>query len=207
MENEGERYLFVQKSSGLNKSDFAASLGLSKAYGYQIATDRAKAPRQALKRLALEYRINLNWYLYGQGEPAASEEAAIELLEQEAAAGHGREVEEYINKRTLRIPMSLIAPYKPEKLQAVYVTGDSMIGAHIHNGDVVIFYPGLIQGNGIYVVSVDNALLVKQVEFDGPGQAILLISANPSYEPRRYSGYELEDIKLSGRVIACYHRV
>ncbi|MDR2730590.1 MAG: transcriptional regulator [Treponema sp.] len=207
MEKEGERYLFIQKSSGLNKSEFAASLGISKAYGYQIATGRAKAPRQTLQRLALEYRINLNWYLYGQGEPGAGDEVAIELLEQEAAAGHGREVDEYVNKHTLRLPMSLISPYKPEKLQAVRVSGDSMTGVNIHNGDVVVFYPGLIQGNGIYVVSVENTLLVKQVEFDGPGQAILLISANPAYEPRRYSGHELENIRVTGRVVACYHKM
>jgi len=42
-----------------------------------------------------------------------------------------------------------------------------MTEANINNSDVVIFYPDLIQGNGIYVVSVDNTLLVKQVEFDG----------------------------------------
>jgi len=207
MENEGERYLFVQKSSGLNKTDFAASLGLSKAYGYHIATGRSQAPRQALKRLALTYHVNLNWYLYGQGEPEAGEEAAIELLEQEAAAGHGREVDEYANKRSLRLPVSLIAPYKPEKLQAVYVAGDSMIGENINDGDVVVFYPGLIQGNSIYVVSVENSLLVKKVEFDGPGQAIYLISANPAYEPRRYSGAELEAIRVAGRVVACWHKV
>jgi len=207
MGNEGERYIFVQKLSGLNKSDFAASLGISKAYGYQIATDRAKAPRSTLQLLALKYRINLNWYLYGQGEPFAGEEAAIELLEQEAAAGVGREVEEYVNKRTLRLPMPLISPYKPEKLKAVYVSGDSMTGANIHDGDVAVFYPGLIQGNGIYVVSVENSLLVKQVEFDGPGQTILLVSANPSYEPRRYSGHELENIRIAGRVVACWHRI
>jgi phage repressor protein C with HTH and peptisase S24 domain len=207
MENEGERYLFVQKSSGLNKSDFAASLGISKAYGYQIATGRAKAPRQTLKRLALDYHVNLNWYLYGQGEPAASEEAAIELLEQEAAAGHGREVEDYVNKCTIRLPMTLISPYKPEKLKAVYVSGDSMTGANIHDGDVVVYYPGLMLGNGIYVVSVENTLLVKQVDFDTPNQAVLLISANPLYEPRCYSGSELENIRVTGRVVACYHRV
>jgi phage repressor protein C with HTH and peptisase S24 domain len=207
MENEAERYNFIQKSSGLNKSDFAASLGLSKPYGYQIATGRAKAPRQALKYLALEHRVNLNWYMYGQGEPLASDEAAIELLDQEAAAGQGREVEEYINRQALRLPYSLIAPYKPEKLQAVYVFGDSMTGTNINNGDVVVFYPGLIQGNGVYVVSVENALLVKKVEFDGPGQSIYLKSANPAYKPRRYTGRELENIRIAGRVVACYHRI
>jgi len=207
MENEAERYNFIQKSSGLNKSDFAASLGISKAYGYQIATGRANAPRQSLKRLALEHRVNLNWYLYGQGDPLANEEASVELLEYEAAAGHGREVEGYVNKRTLSLPLSLIAPYRPEKLKAVYVVGDSMTGANIYDGDVVIFYPGFLKGNGIYVVSIENTLLVKQVEFDGPGQSICLISANPAYEPRRYSGNELEDIRVAGRVVACWHKV
>jgi SOS-response transcriptional repressor LexA len=207
VKNEAERYNFIQQISGLNKSDFAASLGLSKTYGYQIATGRAKAPRQALQNLALKHYVSLNWYMYGQGEPKASEEASIELLEQEAAAGFGMEIEEYANKTTLRLPYSLIAPYKPEKLQAVYVSGDSMTQANINNGDVVVFYPGLIQGNGVYVVSVENALLVKQVEFDGPGQSISLISANPAYEPRQYSGNELEHIRVAGRVVACYHRV
>ena len=31
--------------------------------------------------------------------------------------------------------------------------------------------------------------------------------ANAAYEPRRYTGHELEDIKVAGRVVACYHRV
>jgi phage repressor protein C with HTH and peptisase S24 domain len=207
MENEAERYNFVQKSSGLNKSDFATSLGLSRAFGYQIATGRANAPRQSLQRLALEYHINLNWYLFGQGEPTASDEASIELLEQEAAAGHGREIEDYVNKRTLRLPYSLIVPYRPDKLQAIYVAGDSMTGENIYDGDVVVFYPGLIKGNGVYVVSVENTLLVKQVEFDGPGQSISLISANPAYEPRQYSGNELEDIRVAGKVVATYHKM
>jgi phage repressor protein C with HTH and peptisase S24 domain len=207
METEAERYNYIQKISGLNKTDFAASLGLSKAYGYQIATGRAKAPRQSLKRLALEHLINLNWYLYGQGEPLASEETSVELLELEAAAGHGREVEDYAKKRTLRLPLSLLAPYQPDRLRAVYVAGDSMTGANIYDGDLAIFYPGLIQGNGRYVVSVENALLVKQVEFDGPGQFITLVSANAAYGPRRYSGADLEGIRIAGRVVACWHRV
>jgi len=42
--------------------------------------------------------------MYGQGEPTASEGALIELLEQEAAAGHGYEVADYVNKTTICIP-------------------------------------------------------------------------------------------------------
>jgi len=207
MDKEEKRYNFIQKVSGLNKSDFAASLGLSKSYGYQIATGRTKAPRDALKHLVLEHNVNLNWYLYGQGEPITSDEASIVLLDQRAAAGQGREIDEYASKKTLRLPLTLIHPYRPEKLQAVYVAGDSMIDANINDGDVVIFYPGLIQGNSIYVVSVENTLLVKQVDFDGPGQSITLISANSAYAPRRYSGFELEDVRIIGLVVANFHKM
>ena len=63
-----------------------------------------------------------------------------------------------------------------------------MTESNINDGDVVIFYPGLLQGNGIYVISAENALMAKLVEFDGPGQSMSLISANPAYKPRRYSG-------------------
>ena len=107
-----------------------------------------------------------------------------------------------MNKRTLRLPLSLIVTYQPEKLQAVYVSGDSMTEANINDGDVVIFYSGLIQGNGIFVVSVENALLEKHVEFDGLGQSMSLISANPAHKPRRYSEHELEIIRVTGRVVA-----
>jgi phage repressor protein C with HTH and peptisase S24 domain len=53
---------------------------------------------------------------------------------------------------------------------------------------------------------VGNSILVKRVDFELSDNAIKLISANPAYEPRRYSGYELEEIRVMGRVVAWYHR-
>jgi SOS-response transcriptional repressor LexA len=208
MENEVERYNFLQKISGLSKKEFAESLGLSKAYGYQIATGRLKATRPILEKLSAAYQVNLNWYLFGRGEPFQSlDEAEITLLDQEAAAGQGRDIEDYLEKKSVRLPASLIAPYKPKNLQAVYVAGESMTGANINNGDIVVFYPGLVKGNGIYVVSYDNSLMVKNVEIDGPGQAISLISANPDFPVRRFTGAETENLRLAGLVVACVHKV
>ena len=89
----------------------------------------------------------------------------------------------------------------------MYVSGDSMIDEHIFNGDIVIFNIKQTEGNGIYVVSICNTLLVKRVDFDYANKTIELISANSAYETRRYTGNELEEIRVEGRVIACYHRV
>ena len=82
-----------------------------------------------------------------------------------------------------------------------------MVDERINDGDIAIFNIKQTEGNGIYVVSVGNTLLVKRVDFDHANKTIELISANPAYETRRYSGSELEDIRVAGRVIACYHKM
>ena len=131
----------------------------------------------------------------------------IELIDQEAAAGQGREVEDHAEHRLFRIPRSLVAPHRPERLLAVHVTGDSMVDAHICDGDLAIFHPGQTQGNGIFVVSLGTTLVLKRVDRDPASQTIVLYSANPAYEPRRFMGRDLEEIRIAGRVVAVYHRV
>ena len=208
MSNEAERYKFILGKSGLSKKDFAESLGLSLSMNYQITSGRLKPPRDLLGRLSAVHSVNLHWFLTGEGSPGIDPDTVeIELLDQEAAAGSGREVADFPEKHTFQVPRTLITPHKPDKLQAVYVSGDSMINEHINDGDIAIFHPGLKEGNGIYVVSVGNTLLVKRVDFDTAKQAIILISANPAYEPRRFSGLALQDIRIAGRVLACVHRV
>jgi len=82
-----------------------------------------------------------------------------------------------------------------------------MVDECIIDGDIVIFTIKQTDGNGIYVVSIGNILLVKRVDFDHANKTIELISTNPAYEPRRYSGNELEEIRVEVRVVACYHRM
>jgi repressor LexA len=113
---------------------------------------------------------------------------------------------QYFNPVNLKGNGPLIICNKSKNLKAVFVSGDSMIDERINDGDIAIFNIKQTEGNGIYVVSVGNTLLVKRVDFDHANKTIELISANPAYEPRRYTGSELEEIKIEGRVVACYHR-
>jgi len=82
-----------------------------------------------------------------------------------------------------------------------------MIDERINDGDIVFFNTKQTEGNGIYVVSIGNTLLVKRVDFDHANKSIVLISANTAYEPHRYSEQELEGIKIVGRVVASYHKI
>jgi phage repressor protein C with HTH and peptisase S24 domain len=208
MENRAERYNIIQEKSGLNKKDFAATLGLSKAMGYQISTGRLNPSDIVIEKLADLYNVNLHWFITGKGPSGLEGDIVeIELVDQEAAAGYGREIENYAEKRTFQVPRSLIGFHNPQKLQALSVVGDSMIGDNIHSGDIVIFSPGLHEGEGIYVVSVENTLLVKRVAYDPYKETIDLISSNPAYQARHFRGVELADIRVAGKVIGVFHRI
>ena len=213
MLKDAERYNYILEKSGLSKKDFADSLGLSLSMNYQIISGRLKPPRDLLEKLSKVHNVNLHWFITGEGSLGLDDDTVqidlvqIELMDQEVAAGSGIEAQDYPEKRTFQVPRSLISPYKPDKLLAVYVSGDSMIDEHINDGDIAIYYPNLKDRNGIYVVSVWNTLLVKRVDFDTQNKALILISANPAYEPRRFSGADLEDLRIAGRVLACVYRV
>jgi len=208
MAGEAERYNFIREKAGLSKKDFAESLGLSLSMNYQISSGRVPPPRELLERLSSLYGVNLHWFLTGKGESGLDADIAeIELYEQEAAAGYGREIENYQEKSIFKVPCSLIRPHHPKNLKAVYVSGDSMVDEQINDGDIVIFNINQREGNSICVVSVNNSLFVKRVIYDIPNNIVTLKSANKSYGPKQFSEYEINEINIIGRVIACWHKL
>jgi Predicted transcriptional regulator len=70
----------------------------------------------------------------------------------------------------------------------------------------VFFVPIDDPGDGVYVLSINNKLLVKRVEFDPLGQEIRIISENDRYEPRVLKGESMSDVKIEGKVIGWLHR-
>ncbi|MDR0719199.1 MAG: LexA family transcriptional regulator [Treponema sp.] len=207
MVNEAEKYTFLQERSGLSKKAFAESLGLSKEQGSMISRGKYRLSREVLKKMARLYNVDLNWLIAGgNGGSGGQETAQVCLIEQEAAAGRGKYIDENPGTRLLTVPRKLIAPHDPATLAAVYVSGDSMTGENINDGDVVIFKKTGPGGSGIYVVSLGDTLLVKRIELSGQKGHVVLLSANPAYPPRTVSGLDYEDFRIEGRVIACFHR-
>jgi SOS-response transcriptional repressor LexA len=212
MRNETDRFLYTLKQSGLSQTAFGASLGMSKSQMSHILSGRTRLSREVLEKLVQKYRVNLHWFITGEepskGYPQEEPEYAfVELVNQEAAAGRGIYIEDYPETSAIPVPQALIHPHKPSRLKAVFVSGDSMIGEKIYDGDIVIFCPQLRSGDAVYVVSVKDSLLVKRVQFDGIKNAITLISANSCYPPRVLRDEELESVRIEGKVIACLHRM
>lgn len=79
--------------------------------------------------------------------------------------------------------------------------GDSMINARILDGDIVfIRKQSQVENGEIAAVIIDNEVLLKRLYFENG--VVTLISENPKYPPKVFTGEILNHIKVLGKAIA-----
>ena len=81
--------------------------------------------------------------------------------------------------------------------------GDSMIGARIMDGDIVIVKKqDMVQNGEIAVVLIDDEATLKRAYFYPDKNKLVLSPENPKYEPLVYIGEELNSIRILGKAVA-----
>ena len=97
------------------------------------------------------------------------------------------------------------------KIQADFclkAVGDSMIGAKIFDGDIVLckFQP-MVENGEIAVVIIEEEATLKRVHYDRPNNVLLLCPENPVYPIIKYQGEELNHIRILGKAIYRYGEI
>jgi repressor LexA len=89
---------------------------------------------------------------------------------------------------------------------ALIAKGDSMIGEHIFDGDIVLIrtQPEVELGQ-IAAISINDEVTLKHTYYYPETQKLILQSANPKYEPMVYVGEELNTIRILGKAVAVQH--
>lgn len=101
---------------------------------------------------------------------------------------------EEIVEEILEIPQHIKADF------ALRCHGDSMIGVHIHDGDIVYIRQQPDVDNGsIAAVCIENSATLKRV-YKYPDK-LVLSPANPQYEPLVYTGDELSQVRILGKAV------
>lgn len=130
-------------------------------------------------------------------------EILVPILNQRLSAGPGQEwlPSDFTDER-LPLLSRFIKPYKREDVFAAPVSGDSMTGVQLFDGDVVFFVRGETTGDGIYVIAVDGEVYVKRVEIDPFDRKLVIKSENERYQPRIV---EPDRVVMMGKVIGWLH--
>lgn len=130
---------------------------------------------------------------------------ALPLYDVRAAAGGGvvpdsEHVVDFLHFKKAWLRTELRC--SPDALYLIYVDGESMEPA-LSRGDVILVNSrDQSQGDGVYVLRMDGALLVKRLQRK-PGGIIRVTSDNPAYEPFEVKAQEMEvnDFAIIGRVV------
>lgn len=86
--------------------------------------------------------------------------------------------------------------------------GDSMINARIFDGDILFVKSQQTVDNGeIAVVLIGDEATVKRVYYDKEANTITLVPENPTHKVMRYSGAEIDNIHIIGKVIVGQYKV
>lgn len=193
---------------GLSQSAFAKKLGIPQStYSkYELGSDISTKSLATLSDLGL----NLNWLILGKEDfPALKREKldnpSIPIISSRVSAGPGEEWkdEDFLEGEMLPLSKEIIRGHDINRLFAARVKGDSMIGAMIYDGDFVFAERGEISGDGIYIFSVDNEVLIKRLEYDVFNHKVNVISENPAYPARTV---DEDRIVILGKVIGWLHR-
>ncbi len=91
------------------------------------------------------------------------------------------------------------------KLHLSIVEGDSMVGAGINEGDLVLFTPinYIPRNSSIVLIEVNSIKFIKRIKYDF--ENIYLISDNPKYPPFKID--DDIDFKLIGEVIGIIKKI
>lgn len=87
--------------------------------------------------------------------------------------------------------------FDPSMLSAIVVAGDSMEPTLRDGDEILVDRAHRPLRDGVHVVRVDDALLVKRIDTSRPG-VLALISDNPSYRPLELPP---SDVQVIGRVV------
>lgn len=133
----------------------------------------------------------------GQGE------ILVPIFAQRLSAGPGQDwLPADFTEERLPLLSRFIKPYNKEDIFAAEVRGDSMTGIQLFDGDIAFFARGGVDGDGLYVISVDGEVYIKRVEMDPFEKMLTITSENERYQPKVV---DPDRVVIMGKVIGWLH--
>lgn len=159
---------------GLNDSSFARELGFPQTTISNMLNRNSDPKSELLLAIVKKWDVSTDWLLTGEGEMFRGETkevsqtyAKIPLLRQRVSCGPGKNWEESDAVETYIEPLCLIPSFRNKNIYAFRAEGLSMVGAGIHDGDIVLFDAGSnAPEDDIYVFAWEGNVFCKLLKFN-----------------------------------------
>lgn len=207
-----KRFTEIRRALGYTQAEFAELLAISNTTA-DIERGRTKLSGRVVSELLRKFKINPLW-LFGESNQQYLETSRASvipkvvtvdsadrdnmvLVNAKAAAGYPQNIQDtswYSQLPAFDLP---IPEFRNATYRGFQVEGDSML-PNLQPGDWVLARAveslDQVSSNKMYVVVLQDAVLVKKIE-KGPGNSrITLISLNESYPPYEVEPEDLQEL-------------
>jgi len=214
MENEItiKRFTEVRRELGYTQAEFATLLNISSTTA-DIERGRTKLSGRVVAELLKQFKINPLWLFGESGQQYletsntsvipkvvtvdSADKDNMVLVNAKAAAGYPQNIQDtswYQQLPAFDLP---IPEFRNATYRGFQVEGDSML-PNLEPGDWVLAKAvedlNDINPNRIYVVVLQDAVLVKKIERSPNSQNISLISLNETYPPYEIEPQQVQEI-------------
>lgn len=221
MENEItlKRFVDIRRDLGYTQAEFAALLGVSSTTA-DIERGRTKLSGKLVAELLKQFKINPLW-LFGESDhkyletsntsvipkvvtvDSADRENMV-LVNAKAAAGYPQNIQDtswYQQLPAFDLP---IPEFRNATYRGFQVEGDSML-PNLKPGEWVLAkaveHIDDVSPNKMYVVVLEDAVLVKKIEKRPNSNNITLVSLNETYPPYDIKPFQVQEIwQVSSRI-------
>ena len=211
----------LRTNLNLSQKAFGTKIGIAQTSYANYEGGKSPIPSNILEQLSISTNVNLNWLVTGEGTMFRSGDSfeeenticsvnnedkytyLVPMTNLKVSAGKGVEWESGEECDKLSIPQSIYRVYKSYELAGVTVCGDSMEPT-LRDGEPVVYAKGVLESDGIYVISILDELFVKRLSIDLLDRKVTIISDNPLYSPKTYP-MEKEGFQILGKVIFWIH--
>lgn len=168
------RFSMVREKLGFSQKDLADSLGIQKSVVSEIESGKRELSKNVMISLMNKFNVSTDWLLTGEGEMFRGETkevsqtyAKIPLLRQRVSCGLGKNWEDSDAVETYIEPLCIIPSFRNKNIYAFRAEGLSMVGAGIHDGDIVLFDAGSnAPEDDIYVFAWEGNVFCKLLKFN-----------------------------------------
>lgn len=141
--------------------------------------------------------------LGGPGEAPAPAAVTVRRLAIGASAGPGSLVEEDGIAAETQVPREDVRGIAPDRLSTIKVVGDSMFPTLAHGDEILVdATPPMRLAAGLWVMRIDDALMVKRLVRDGRAWHV----ASDNHDAPSPGAWDAARMELKGRVIRAVRR-
>ena len=212
----GARIMARRKALGMKRPELAERLGVkpNTLYRYEIGSIGIRDSMKS--RIAKELGVSLAYLVSGAAEerrergseetpePVVSPQIYLPILDQEACAGSGFNWSDVRAGARKWMPWPTLetgGPVGPTKPYFVKVEGDSMIGANIQDGCLILVNPNTeVRSGDIAYVRWNDRCSVKGIIFYNDGR-VELRPANKDFSSIWIQRDEVEFLTILGKVV------